>query len=96
MLGLQTLGVAVAVGVLRPGGMLGDEVQSGRGGPVRIHWNPDERRWPDRPAGSPSAVIFVSTGDPEALKPPDFNLEMGDVWRRDVSSEMLIEPVLPR
>jgi hypothetical protein len=59
--------------------------------PVRVWWDTQRRRWPQRPEASGSLILFVSTSDPTAPQPRDFDIVSGDVWWRHPSSQQSLE-----
>ena len=65
------------------------DTRSGAAGtePVRVRWDTQRRRWSQRPAVPGSRILFVSTDDPTAPQPRDFDLASGDVWWRHPCSD---------
>jgi hypothetical protein len=55
--------------------------------PVRVRWDTQRRRWSQRPADPGSLILFISTDDPTAPQPRDFDLASGDVWWRHPCSD---------
>jgi hypothetical protein len=56
-------------------------------GPVRVRWDSQRRIWSQRPAVRGSLILFISTDDPTAPQPGDFDMASGDVWWRHPSSQ---------
>ena len=96
---LQGFGAAVGVvgvGALsHSGARLDSTPERNSTGPMQLHWNAEAKAWPARPEGVTTSVIFLSTDDPQAPQPGDFDSLLGDVWWRHPTSSYLVKPVLP-